>query len=164
MDFLDAAELQSDAVEIDSNPGELKSGDTLVSVKDGSFRWAEHSAEPILQDINLTLKKGELVAVVGVVGSAKSSLLSAILGEMTRSSGKVKVRGSVAYISQSPWIMGGSVKDNITFGAVYEEDFYEQVLDACALREDLAILPNGDASEVGEKVSLLVYSIDSGQC
>lgn len=152
MDFLDAAELQTDAVEIDDNPGELKAGDVLVSVQQGTFRWSESAAEPTLQDINLSLKKGQLVSIIGVVGSAKSSLLSAVLGEMTRSSGKVKVRGSVAYISQSPWIMGGSVRDNITFGAVFEQDFYDQVLDACALREDLAILPDGDASEVGEKV------------
>lgn len=57
-------------------------------------------------DINLSLKKGELLAVVGRVGAGKSSLLSAVLGEMTKVDGSVTVRGSVAYCSQQPWIMG----------------------------------------------------------
>lgn len=89
--------------------------------------------------------------MVGRVGSGKSSLLSAVLGEMTKVDGHVTVRGSIAYCSQSPWIMNGTVKENITFGAVFDSEFYSIVIEACALREDLLILPDGDGTEVGEK-------------
>jgi ABC-type multidrug transport system fused ATPase/permease subunit len=91
------------------------------------------------------------MAVVGRVGDGKSSLLGAILGEMIRSDGKVTVRGELAYFSQTSWILSATVKDNITFGHRFDQAFYEKVLDACALRADLAVLPSGDMTEVGEK-------------
>ncbi|KEI41088.1 uncharacterized protein L969DRAFT_86336 [Mixia osmundae IAM 14324] len=150
--FLSSKELQKDATEIEEVRGKLRAGDELVSIRQGEFSWsASAQNSSTLHDINLSLKKGELITIVGRVGSGKSSLLSAILGEMTRLDGKVKVRGKVAYAAQQPWIMGGTVKTNITFGHRFEQDFYDQVLDACALREDLAILPDGDETEVGEK-------------
>lgn len=82
---------------------------------------------------------------MGRVGAGKSSLLSAILGEMTKTDGSVTVRGTVAFCNQQPWIMGGTIRSNITFGFQHDQEFYDIVLDACALREDLAILPQGDA-------------------
>ncbi|KAI5478725.1 putative ABC metal ion transporter [Pseudohyphozyma bogoriensis] len=150
--FLTGKELQKNAVIIEKPNRELKLGDELVSVVGGEFAWSSaQGAQPALVDISLSLKKGELLAVVGRVGAGKSSLLSAILGEMTKLDGSVVVRGTVAYASQTPWIMGGTVRDNITFGHRYDSEFYNVVLEACALREDLAILPAGDLTEVGEK-------------
>ncbi|ORY80748.1 P-loop containing nucleoside triphosphate hydrolase protein, partial [Leucosporidium creatinivorum] len=151
-DFLCGKELQTGAISIELPQRETVQGDELISVVHGEFSWnTKSNAEATLVDINLSLKKGELLAVVGRVGAGKSSLLSAVLGEMTKTEGRVTVRGTVAYCSQQPWIMGGTVRTNITFGHVFDEEFYNIVIEACALREDLAILPNGDATEVGEK-------------
>ncbi|GAA6062217.1 hypothetical protein JCM10212_006452 [Sporobolomyces blumeae] len=157
-DFLVAKELQADAVDISTPTRDLKLGDELVSVHQGDFTWhalpasdAAATQDNTLQDISLSVKKGELIAVVGRVGAGKSSLLSAVLGEMNKLDGKVSVRGTVAYTAQQPWIMGGTVKNNITFGYRFDPEFYDLVLDACALKEDLKILPNGDETEIGEK-------------
>lgn len=78
------------------------------------------------------------------------SCLSAV-GEMTRTDGKVIVRGDIAYFSQSSFVLSATIKENIVFGHRFDSDFYETVLDACALRPDLAVLPQGDLTEVGEK-------------
>jgi len=177
-DFLVAKEIQADAVNISIPSRELKDGDELLSVVHGDFTWTPLPAPdapaatlpPInhLQDISVSVKKGELIAVVGRVGDGKSSLLSAILGEMNKVDGQVTVRGTVAYTAQQPWIMGasrlspslfrvvadasdtgGTVRSNITFGFRYEPEFYELVLEACALKEDLKLLPQGDAVSLG---------------
>lgn len=125
-------------------------GEDVVTIKNGEFKWSRKQPVPTLQDIDLTVKKGELLAVLGKVGDGKSSLLSAILGEMYRSDGEVIVRGRTAYFTQGGWCMGASVRDNILFGLKYEPDFYQCVIEACALAPDLAILPDGDRTEVGE--------------
>ncbi|WOO86211.1 Metal resistance protein YCF1 [Vanrija pseudolonga] len=154
-DFLAADELDPDARTVvypqDDPNGEAQVGDSVVTIKDGEFRWARDSVEPILQDINLDVKKGELLAVIGRVGDGKSSLLGAMLGEMHRDEGSVNIRGDVAYFSQTSWILSATVKDNIIFGHRFDPIFYDKVLDACALRADLAVLPEGHMTEVGEK-------------
>jgi ATP-binding cassette subfamily C (CFTR/MRP) protein 1 len=154
-DFLAADELDPNARTVilpkeDPN-GEARLGDEVVTVKGGEFRWIPNSTEPILQDIDLSVKKGELLAAIGRVGDGKSSLLGALLGEMTRSEGKVTIRGDIAYFSQNSWILSATVKDNIVFGHRFDPVFYDRVLDACALRQDLAVLPQGHMTEVGEK-------------
>jgi ABC-type multidrug transport system fused ATPase/permease subunit len=112
-DFLVAKELQADAVNIATPSRDLKLGDELVSVQQGDFTWHSVPSSPntpvhdnTLGDISLSVKKGELIAVVGRVGAGKSSLLSAVLGEMNKLDGQVTVRGTVAYTAQQPWIMG----------------------------------------------------------
>ena len=160
-EFLDAGELDDDARKVilpgssDGEPSALSTtpeiGDDVVVIKDGEFKWSRDQPVPTLQDINLTVKKGELLAVLGKVGDGKTSLLSAILGEMYRSDGEVTIRGRTAYFSQGGWCMGASVRDNILFGLTYEPEFYQKVLDACALGPDLNILPNGDQTEIGER-------------
>lgn len=149
--FLSAKELQSDAVERLHPSVPAKDGDELISVEKASFAWTGTQNEATLVNISLSVKKGELVGVVGRVGSGKSSLLSAVLGEMTRMSGRVVLRGNVAYVSQNPWLQGATVKENIVFGHRFSPNFYEAVLDACAIRQDLAILVDGDETEIGEK-------------
>uniref|UniRef100_A0A8B9QDR9 Multidrug resistance-associated protein 1 n=1 Tax=Apteryx owenii TaxID=8824 RepID=A0A8B9QDR9_APTOW len=92
-----------------------------------------------------------LVAVVGQVGSGKSSFLSAILGEMEKLEGTVQRRGSVAYVSQQAWIQNAILQENILFGSNLNRPYYEQVLKSCALLPDLEQLPNGDQTEIGER-------------
>ena len=86
------------------------------------------------------------------MGSGKSSLLSACLGEMEKISGRVNVSGSTAYASQQAWIQNATLKDNILFGKAYDQVLYHQVLNACSLMSDLELLPAGDMTEIGEKV------------
>lgn len=106
-----------------------------------------------LRDINLRIKKGSLVAIIGSVASGKSSLLHAILGEMERISGKIEIdrRHKVAYVPQQAWIQNATVKENILFGERYIRNRYKCVLSMCALETDIAILPGGDQTEIGEK-------------
>jgi ABC-type multidrug transport system fused ATPase/permease subunit len=95
--------------------------------------------------------KKNLNKVIGKVGSGKSSLISALLGEMHKFKGIVNVNGSVAYVPQQAWIQNATLKNNILFGNKLDETFYDKVISACALRTDLNILPAGDATEIGEK-------------
>ncbi|KAL1943159.1 hypothetical protein VTO73DRAFT_4830 [Trametes versicolor] len=148
--FFDADELQPDVRQTVTKDN-VEHGDTVVSIVNGEFRWTKDSPSPALEDINLTIRKGELVGILGRVGAGKTSLLSAIIGEMRRTDGEVKIVGSISYAPQNPWIMGASIRDNILFSHKYDEEFYNLVLDACALRPDLALLASGDMTEVGEK-------------
>ncbi|MBN3286487.1 MRP5 protein, partial [Polyodon spathula] len=104
-----------------------------------------------LHCIELSIEEGKLIGICGSVGSGKTSLISAILGQMTLLDGCIAVNGNFAYVAQQAWIFNSSLRDNILFGKEYEEDRYNTVLSACCLRTDLAILPNGDLTEVGER-------------
>ncbi|KAJ3026911.1 UNVERIFIED_CONTAM: hypothetical protein HDU68_004835 [Siphonaria sp. JEL0065] len=106
-----------------------------------------------LSGINLSIPKGSLVAIVGAVGSGKSSLLSALVGQLKpcTPSSKVIFSGSVGYAPQQPWIMNTSLKENILFGLPFDEKRYQAAIDACALRKDLNVLSGGDEAEIGEK-------------
>ncbi|KAG0267469.1 Multidrug resistance-associated protein 1 [Linnemannia exigua] len=106
---------------------------------------------PTLQNINLSMTKGSLTAVVGRIGQGKSSLLNAILGEMYTLQGRVSVRGRIAYVPQHAWILNASVMDNILFGQPYDDQRYQQILYSAGLGPDLAILPAGDQTEIGER-------------
>ncbi|CAL1528365.1 unnamed protein product [Lymnaea stagnalis] len=128
----------------------LLSKDTSVMLSDASLSWS-HTSDPILKQIMLEVPKGSLVAVVGMVGCGKSSLLSAILGEMVVQKGVVQKQGSIAYIPQEAWIQNDTLCNNILFGSDLNEEKYREVIQACALKADLAILPAGDQTEIGEK-------------
>ncbi|KAM9305128.1 multidrug resistance-associated protein 1-like [Gastrophryne carolinensis] len=121
-----------------------------IVVQDGSFTWAP-TDEPFLRNINLSIQKGSLVAVVGPVGCGKTSLLSALLGEMEKVYGSVALKGSVAYVPQQTWIPNATFKNNVLFGRHFDKDWYERVIQACALLPDLKILSGGEDTEIGEK-------------
>ncbi|KAM3913417.1 ATP-binding cassette sub-family C member 2 isoform 2-T2 [Leptodactylus fuscus] len=124
--------------------------DAAIQFSDATFTW-EPGTSPAVKNVNLGIKEGHLVAVVGGVGCGKSSLVSAMLGEMDHVNGNINIKGSVAYVPQQAWIQNATLKDNILFGAPLDEARYQQVLEACALLPDLQILPGGDLSEIGEK-------------
>nr|AAF61707.1 canalicular multispecific organic anion transporter cMOAT [Mus musculus] len=124
--------------------------DKAVQFSEASFTW-DRDLEATIQDVNLDIKPGQLVAVVGTVGSGKSSLISAMLGEMENVHGHITIKGSIAYVPQQSWIQNGTIKDNILFGSEYDEKKYQRVIEACALLPDLEMLPGGDMAEIGEK-------------
>ncbi|KAI4538915.1 hypothetical protein MG293_011182 [Ovis ammon polii] len=125
-------------------------GEVMVDMQDFTAFWDEESETPTLQGLSFTVRPGELLAVVGPVGAGKSSLLSALLGELPPSQGKVSVLGKIAYVSQQPWLFPGTVKSNILFGKKYEEERYKEVIKACALEEDLQNLKERDLTVTGD--------------
>ncbi|XP_050731824.1 ATP-binding cassette sub-family C member 10-like [Eriocheir sinensis] len=113
---------------------------------------------PSLQNIDLQVLKGQVVAVVGRVGSGKSSLLSAVCAEMNKCGGAVAVAGlenGFGLATQRPWIQHASIKDNILFGCSLDITRYREVLSACALDDDLLNLPQRDNTLCGENGSAL---------
>ncbi|ORX44613.1 multi drug resistance-associated protein MRP [Hesseltinella vesiculosa] len=123
----------------------------LIDVQRGTFRWNSTMIQPTLSDIDLQVKKGDLVAVVGRVGAGKSSLVSALLGDIHKDHGSVILRGSVAYVPQQAWLMNATVRENIVFGHRLDPVFYEKVLEACSLTTDLQVFADGDMTEIGER-------------
>lgn len=113
----------------------------------------ETAQEPFsMSHINVTIPKGELVAIVGPVGSGKSSFLQACIGEMRQTGGSVQWGSDrVAYCSQSAWIQNATLRDNILFGQPFDEERYWEAVKVSELEADLAILPAGDLTEIGEK-------------
>ncbi|OVA14831.1 ABC transporter [Macleaya cordata] len=122
-----------------------------IEIENGKFSWDTESSKPTLDGIQLTVKRGMKVAICGTVGSGKSSLLSCILGEIPKLSGKVKISGTKAYVPQSPWILTGNVRDNILFGNPYDSVKYERTIRACALTKDFELFSCGDLTEIGER-------------
>ncbi|XP_077229019.1 putative ABC transporter C family member 15 isoform X2 [Tasmannia lanceolata] len=132
-----------------------KESDVAIEIEIGEYAWESSSNlnKPTIKiDEKIKIMKGEKIAVCGSVGSGKSSLLCSIIGEIPRiCGGGVKVFGSKAYVPQSAWIQTGSVRENVLFGKKLERNFYEEVLEACALNRDIEIWGDGDLSVVGER-------------
>ncbi|KAJ3007270.1 UNVERIFIED_CONTAM: Multidrug resistance-associated protein 4 [Siphonaria sp. JEL0065] len=107
----------------------------------------------ILNDVNISIKKGESVAIVGAVGSGKSSLLNAILGEMDSFQGtKIAIRSKkLAFCTQTPYILSGTVRDNVTFGLPFDQARFNNVIQVCAMDRDLEIFQNGEMTVIGER-------------
>ncbi|PNF15053.1 Multidrug resistance-associated protein 9 [Cryptotermes secundus] len=122
-----------------------------VTITNGSAKWTSNSIVDTLTHINLWVKPGKLCAVIGPVGSGKSSLLQAVLGELPLSDGSLIVGGDVSYSSQEPWLFVGTVRQNILFGQPYNPERYKEVIQVCALKRDLELFPHGDKTIVGER-------------
>lgn len=126
----------------------------MSSIKGGSSSQStsDDQAPFCLEHISVTVGQGELVAVIGAVGSGKSSLLAALAGEMRLTNGNVFVGDNrTAYCQQVAWMQNATIRENITFGREFDPILYERVVGACALRTDFEALPFGDLTEIGEK-------------
>ncbi|XP_053318966.1 ATP-binding cassette sub-family C member 9 isoform X2 [Spea bombifrons] len=140
--------------------------EAAIKVYNGYFSWGSGLAT--LSNIDIQIPTGHLTMIVGQVGCGKSSLLLAILGEMQPLEGRVcwnrppdgemnsdrhssKVRHSVAYAGQKPWLLNATVEENITFGSPFNKQRYKAVIDACSLQPDIDLLPFGDQTEIGER-------------
>ncbi|KAJ5906784.1 Metal resistance protein YCF1 [Penicillium subrubescens] len=156
VEYFTAEELQTDSVNF-QDPVE-HAGDESVRIRDASFTWDRHSGIPVLENIYLSARKGELSCIVGRVGAGKSSLLQSILGELWKNQGEVVVRGRVAYVAQTPWVMNASVRENIVFGHRWDPAFYDLTVEACALVDDFKIMPDGDQTEARLTLARAVYA------
>ena len=105
----------------------------------------------ILSEITFEATKGKLIGICGHVGSGKTSLLLAGLGQLRLVSGKLTRDGTCAYVSQQAWIFHATFKENVLFGQSYDEERYHIAVNACCLREDLNSFPAGDDTEIGER-------------
>ncbi|XP_067006599.2 ATP-binding cassette subfamily C member 4 [Anabrus simplex] len=120
-----------------------------VLIEKGKAEWS--SGVACLSDINLKVPRGHLCVITGPVGSGKSSLLHVMMGELPLTEGSASVSGRLSYSSQKPWVFNGTVLDNILFGLPFSADRYRQVINACALHEDIEGFPYGDRTLVGER-------------
>lgn len=160
-EFLLAEEASEDA---DQDPA----NENAIVVQDATFTWEKTQtqgtdegtrtpdsitlSEPFnLPSLTLTAGRSELIGVIGSVGSGKTSLLAALAGDMRKISGSVTFGASRAFCPQYAWIQNATVRDNITFGKEFDREWYDAVTEACALRTDFAMLPNGDKTEIGER-------------
>ena len=143
--FLNNPEIDFDA--IDRNT----SSNHAVIIREGTFKWDSADENPALEDINISIKTGSLTAVVGMVGSGKSSLISAFLGDLYKCYGSISINGKVGYVPQQAWIQNTTLKDNILFGENFNGERYDMIIDSCSLKPDLEILSGGDMTEIGER-------------
>ncbi|KAI9462258.1 P-loop containing nucleoside triphosphate hydrolase protein [Boletus coccyginus] len=155
--------------------------DHAITIVDGAFSWTtldgngtppptqvtNHKAEissidkveedeasgpvPFLHDLNISIRRGSLTAIVGNVGSGKSSLLSAIIGEMARVSGEVVCNGSIAYCAQQPWVQTSTIQDNILFGLPFDVHQLQKAIRTTCFDSDLETFPYGMATQMSEK-------------
>lgn len=142
---------------LDPNDRELKGSpveEWVVRLEDASFSWDPDGLVPVLSRISLAVRKEGLTVVVGPTGSGKSSLLFALLGELNPTSGALSwcrgTRCQIAYAAQSPWILAGTVRENILFGRGFKGRRYKRVIEAVSLQQDLDLLPEGDGTEIGD--------------
>ena len=105
--------------------------------------------------IDFTAELGSLTVITGPVGSGKSTLFSAIAGELSNTSGVIKFRGTLVYVPQIAWVFSGTIRENILFGEAYDEPKYNRVIEACFLVKDIRQFPDGDQTVVGEHGEVL---------
>ncbi|KAK3682042.1 P-loop containing nucleoside triphosphate hydrolase protein [Podospora appendiculata] len=134
-----------------SEKGEIAE-EPCIKVREGSFAW-KPDAPPIVKDVDINIMPGELTLIVGPVASGKSTLLKALLGEAYMLSGSVEITipAEIAYCDQEAWLLNQTVKQNVLAFEEYDKGFYDEVIRACQLNEDLGHLPKGDDTLIGSK-------------
>ncbi|KAJ3316332.1 Multidrug resistance-associated protein 6, partial [Boothiomyces sp. JEL0866] len=103
-----------------------------------------------LKNVNLKIKKGELIGVVGTVGAGKSTLFNGLTCELTAKNGKVEINGSAAHFTQEHWMMMDSIKTNIVFGQELDYPKLERIVKACSLVKDINAFEDGINTKLGE--------------
>ncbi|XP_044267576.1 ATP-binding cassette sub-family C member 4-like [Tribolium madens] len=135
----------------DRNDNKINSDKTRLALRNVCTKWNVSSSDNTLSNINISINQGKLLAVIGPVGSGKSSLLQTILGELEVTSGDLHINGSISYASQDPWVFAATVRQNITFGLEFNKKRYNEVVHACALEKDFKQFPDGDLTIVGDR-------------
>ena len=130
--------------------GKCEEPGVCMQFKDAGFIWDGDLEHPHINDLNLTLKRGSVIAVVGDIGSGKS-LLAAIMGQLKMTTGTILTDGSkCGFVSQEPWFINATLKENILFGMDIDEKRYTEAIRISGLTRDFMLLSNGDESFVNE--------------
>jgi len=127
--------------------------DQRVAVDGVAISWPDEPATQFLRDISLHVLDGELAILRGPSSGGKTTILKLLMGSLPSDEGSIKLAGKVAYVSQEHWLTTASVRDNILFGHEFDELFYSRVVEACALTIDFSLMPDGDATVVGNHSS-----------
>ncbi|CAJ0929482.1 unnamed protein product, partial [Mesorhabditis belari] len=143
-EFLIEDEIQQGQITMPKDP------EIAVKAEKATFNWNGINSPASLTIPELSIRKGEFIAVVGAVGAGKSSLLNALLGEMCQLGGGIALSDRVAYVPQQPWLRNETLRQNITFGRPYDRRLFRRVTDAAQLRPDFDALDHGDMTEIGE--------------
>jgi len=147
-------EIASDSMDfiVDNSNLSSKITDDMIEKTADSLGNVLNTVESFrLKDINIRIKKGSLTAIVGTVGSGKSSLINAIIGEMKREAGRVIIGGTYSYCSQKAWICNATVRENIILGKPYDKERYDIAVENCSLLHDFELFSNGDLTEMSER-------------
>ncbi|ORX56503.1 P-loop containing nucleoside triphosphate hydrolase protein [Piromyces finnis] len=126
-----------------------KNKENVIEVVDGCFEW-QGSENPAINNINLNIKHGQHAVIIGDFASC-STLIAAITGQIRLVSGNIDINGSIGYIPQEPWIINGTIQDNIIFGQSFNEERYNKIIDLCLLSRDISIFPQGDKTELTDR-------------
>ena len=142
-------ELKHMAIPTGETSTSTTTGEVVVSVRQGAFGWTK-DAEPVVRDIDLSIKRSTLTMVIGPIASGKSTLVQALLGEVNILQGSIQVATSdIGYCDQHPWLINASLQRNILGFANFDGPWYRSVVRACTLDKDIATLPNGDQTLIG---------------
>ena len=124
--------------------------DPVLLIRQGAFSWVEN--KDVLRDIDLSIPRARLTCISGPVGCGKSTLCLALLGECRITNGEVitsVTNSEIAFCDQTVHLRDTSIRNNIIGQSSFDRRWYDSVVRACALVDDLASMPNGDASKVG---------------
>ncbi|KAK9021794.1 hypothetical protein V6N11_011764 [Hibiscus sabdariffa] len=157
--FLEAPELQSANIR---KKRHMEHTNLAISIKSGGFSWEENVSKPTLRNITLEVRMGGKVAVCGEVGSSKSTLLAAIIGEVPNIQGSIQVFGKIAYVSQTAWIQTGTIQENILFGSAMDRQRYEITLESAVDAHTASSLFNEYVMEAlaAKAVLLVTHQVD----
>ncbi|KAJ2264971.1 hypothetical protein J3F81_006018, partial [Coemansia sp. RSA 371] len=131
----------SQYIQLDPEPNAI-----TAELTDCTFSWGPGTFS--VHCPSLTIAAGEFVTVVGRVGSGKSSLMSALCGEMPILSGQGQLCGRIGFVDQKPTVLPTTFRENVLMGNEYDEKWYNQVIYACALAQDLEQMEDGDQTKV----------------
>ncbi|KAF4340908.1 multidrug resistance-associated 1 [Fusarium beomiforme] len=139
------------SIELLDRSGEpsVSNGQPLMIVSDASFGWSETEA-PVLSNVSFAIHKSRFTFVIGSVGSGKSTLMKALLGELQPYKGFVYSDARrIAFVDQKPWIQNLTIRQNILGVSTYHKTWYDRVVHACGLEQDIAEMPDKDATKAG---------------
>ncbi|KAJ3253157.1 Multidrug resistance-associated protein 1, partial [Boothiomyces macroporosus] len=125
-----------------------KDSGNAIEIENACWKW--ENDQFALKDISVNIPKGGMVAIIGGVGSGKSTFISSLLGETVLESGECRISGSIAYCSQEPWILSGTIEKNIVLQNPYSKERLDTVISLCCLDKDLNTFTNGSRTEIGE--------------
>ncbi|KAJ2868418.1 hypothetical protein GGH94_000118 [Coemansia aciculifera] len=135
-------------------PAPVLASAPFISISDAQFKRTGQTDVALRVD-SLSANPGQILGVRGPVGSGKSTLLLAIARELELVSGTIHSSGSMAYVGQSPWLMSGTIRDNILFGKPHYKELYTKTLYSCCLDDDIAQMTLGDQALVGDNGTTL---------